>query len=466
MSTTHPLRVARCLRNLTIKRLAQEAGIGASTVWRAEQNYPINAESRQRLCLYFGQTAQVLGLIHNDQEILLTDPEGCMQQTYTDMNNEEHIVFNVSQQREHHSSYGEKLSEQLVGSWLTSSAIDLAEILDTGLNINEMLSALRIVLQSVQGIPHRIRHSTDPNGVLIGMPGMHVSMEERAYLDDMLHQSVNAAWSRFHTARPLEVFIVAQAQLSLLQHLHDLIPPEPRYKLYASLYDLIGATEFYRGAYDAAKKAYRKAHLAALEGADTWDMAQSLNWQAVAVSACGEYTEAISYIEAALRLAMSRSGEQFVRLRAHLLADWAYNASLLQDHFCVEEKLDASFRLLEHLGSNEEFDLARWYQMKGNCMLILKHYGIAIEHLEYSLTQLPAQWVARRILTLIPLAETYARKRERDASIATAQRIVDILPEAASSMLDRRFHEYQDVLLRAFPRDHYVQSFVANVKRE
>ena len=61
----HPLRTARCQHNLTIEGLAEKARVGASTVWRAEHNYPINAESRRRLCAYFNMTPQALGLLQH-----------------------------------------------------------------------------------------------------------------------------------------------------------------------------------------------------------------------------------------------------------------------------------------------------------------------------------------------------------------------------------------------------------------
>jgi transcriptional regulator with XRE-family HTH domain len=54
--------------NLTQKRLAEEAGVGAQTILRAEHNKPINAESRRLLCDYFGMTPEALGLVSNEQK--------------------------------------------------------------------------------------------------------------------------------------------------------------------------------------------------------------------------------------------------------------------------------------------------------------------------------------------------------------------------------------------------------------
>lgn len=61
-AATHPLRTARTRYNLTIEQLAQETSMSTATIWRAEHNYSINAESRRRLCTYFGMTSQELGL--------------------------------------------------------------------------------------------------------------------------------------------------------------------------------------------------------------------------------------------------------------------------------------------------------------------------------------------------------------------------------------------------------------------
>ncbi|GHO43884.1 hypothetical protein [Ktedonospora formicarum] len=65
---THPLRAMRQRLNLTQKRLAIETGIAPQTIMRAEQNKPINAESRRLLCLYFGVNSEILGLCNDTRE--------------------------------------------------------------------------------------------------------------------------------------------------------------------------------------------------------------------------------------------------------------------------------------------------------------------------------------------------------------------------------------------------------------
>jgi len=66
----HPLRSACRQHNLTIVKLAEEAKVGASTIWRAENHYSINAESRRRLCTYFGMDSQERGLLDRSAQNL------------------------------------------------------------------------------------------------------------------------------------------------------------------------------------------------------------------------------------------------------------------------------------------------------------------------------------------------------------------------------------------------------------
>lgn len=57
----HPLRAMREARNVTRERLAEEAGMGAAAIKRAEGGESINLESRRRLCAFFGCSAEGLG---------------------------------------------------------------------------------------------------------------------------------------------------------------------------------------------------------------------------------------------------------------------------------------------------------------------------------------------------------------------------------------------------------------------
>ncbi len=59
----HPLRVARVERGLTQEELAQEIGLGVSTIRRAEKWFPLNIKTQRILSNYFEKTPKELGLL-------------------------------------------------------------------------------------------------------------------------------------------------------------------------------------------------------------------------------------------------------------------------------------------------------------------------------------------------------------------------------------------------------------------
>ncbi len=355
---------------------------------------------------------------------------------------------------------------------LAHTSSDLAALLDAGWSVNAVLTALRTMLPGMQGLPQEARRSVYEmaaaalKGDDLQISGEHLSQEERARLCNGLRQSVMEGWRLYQSSPPAYVLVVARTQLALVQQAHALLPADLRSSLYAALYNLMGAALLHLGQYAAAQRTHQKAHIAALEAADIWNMAQSLNWQAIGANNMGQYEAAIQCIESAMRLLGYGKGEEFVRLQAHLLADWAFNAALLQEQASVQEKLERSATLLEGLGPDEEFDLSRWHQTAGRCMLLSQNYPAAIEHLERSVAELAPGWLVRKILTLVPLAEAYARQRERDASIAIGEQIVAILQPMGSAMLNQCFKELQQHMLKSFPQDQRVRRFIERARHQ
>src|SRR5579859_4558476 len=81
MQKTHPLRIAREAHNLTREQLAQEIGIGAGTIKRAERGEPLGPESRRRLCKFFGCSSEKLGLAFPDDRVRSNEEEEGMRNT-------------------------------------------------------------------------------------------------------------------------------------------------------------------------------------------------------------------------------------------------------------------------------------------------------------------------------------------------------------------------------------------------
>lgn len=63
LTADHPLKQERQRRNLSQRMLADFAGLGLSTIVRAERGERISAEARQQICDYLNKSSQELGLI-------------------------------------------------------------------------------------------------------------------------------------------------------------------------------------------------------------------------------------------------------------------------------------------------------------------------------------------------------------------------------------------------------------------
>ena len=452
----HPLRTARARRNLTIEQLSKVANVGTATIWRAEHYHPISAESRRRLCTYFSMTSQALGLI-----ALSGDKEEAEWQSIP---SEVPDMPPLSVQEDVASiAIPHRPSLQAeAGTWLVGEAGQLASLFEENWDLETVLKSLRIVLQSLQVLPDSLRHSLFHAGSA-KVNRKPLTFDETQQLQQALDKSIYEAWQFYHESGSAQVLVVAQAQLCLLQRFDPLLAPEASARFQAAIRNLIGAALYDQGEYDAAQREYQHAYTDAIRGKDIWHQVQSNNWLAVIANSNGRYINAIDFLEKALHLLDTTEGDLFPHTRAHLLANWAYNAGLLQDQAVVREKLSASKKVLDRFDydNDPEFDIATWHQLAGKCVLMEGHYNTAIQHFEEFLTRIPDQWHGRRALSLLPLAEAYAHKRDREATLAVAEQATHDIKSADLRMLKHRFQEYQQVLLSTFPHDRVVRSFVA-----
>ncbi len=460
MPILHPLRTVRRQQNLTIEQLAQNAKVGASTIWRAEHGYPINAETRRRLCDYFGMTSRELGLVDAED---LAPPADNGAVSVTVARPFAPLTASAPANKILPARTAPSRKQQ-VGEWLVRVTGEMAALFDVDWSL---IDSLQVILQCLQGVPPAARQLmleapvASPVGEVAALVGDRLSLVDRDLLFEALKVSVANIWHLFHTSPPAHVLVAAQAELYVVHHLDAAIPKDLRHCLNAALYNLIGGTLFSQGQYPAAQQAHEQAFHIAAEVDDIWNMAQSLSWQSIISTKYRQYVEATNYLEKALSLVEQEHEEQFLRLRAHLLADWAYNAALHHEQRLSQEKLDASSMLLEGLGPSEEFDRARWFQIEGNCFILQGDYAAAIARFEESLAHLPPAWLARRVLTLMPLAEAHALNHEREASIAIAEQATEILHTLDSSMLNECLTIYQRILRRAFPHDPHVRAFIS-----
>jgi tetratricopeptide (TPR) repeat protein len=369
-------------------------------------------------------------------------------------------------------------SEPQPGVWLALGTSDLATLFEKGWSLEEILTSLRITLQGVQAMPNISRRTFGRRvrrlivaAVVSGMPiptGEHLSFEERIQLHQVLGASLASAWKLFHTAGSVQVLAVGQAQLLQIQEASPSLYPSVRPLYYSGVHRLIGAALHFQGRYEEAHQAQEKAYIAALEGADAWNMAQSRGWQAYGLKARESYLEAIHTADAALRLVSSQQDTESIRLRARLLAFSAENAALLGQSGEVQRRLDASEDLLEYLsGAHEEFDRTSWLQQAGTCALSLKQYDLAVERLQQALDKLPTHWTLRSVSTAIPLASALTRQKERHRALALAEQTLPLIQVSQSPTLVQEFLSYlHEDLLACFPTDSRCHTFVAQAQQQ
>jgi transcriptional regulator with XRE-family HTH domain len=367
--------------------------------------------------------------------------------------------------------------EQQLGALLALEANELAIFFDEGWSVEELLATLRVVLPGAYVMSKITRRAFGRKLVQFGAAafvsripiptGRHISEEARVKLHHALGESIAAGWKLFHTAGIAQVLAVGQAQLVLVQQNHSLLYPSVQPLYYSGVYRLMGAALFFQEKYEEAIRAQNSAYAAALEIADTWNMAQCRTWQAYCYQSQGQHDRAIQAIESALQLCTEQNDEASRRLRSHLLACWAENATLVHEHRVTQEKLEASLALLEGIGPNEEFDRSHWLQIAGNCALRVKNYPIAIQHFEEALSELAPNWIMRYTVTAMPLAVAYAHMRERDKSLAVAKKAVSLIGAFNAPVINSQLAEYiQHDLPELFPGDSVVNTFVTDVRRQ
>lgn len=378
--SSHPLRVARFLRNLTMVQLAEEARVGATTVWRAEHRYAISAESRRRLCSYFGMTSQELDLLPDAEPEKSSAQVSGMEYALEQSRAVSDIAAEQPLRVHSHADGAAPAPEWSVGvqeqsgAWLAQASNQIASLLDANWKIEAILDSLRVVLQVSQAMPVGLRESFLRSSVSMGgvasASSKRGSQEERVQLEEALQKSITQSWQFFHLSSPTQVLVIGRALLSQLQQTQGLLLPDVSARFYAQVYNLVGSALFYQGFYDRARQTHEKAYKSALEGSDHWNQVQSLNWLAIVASMRGQYVEAIQYIETGFHVLDGADESEHRRLKAHLLADWAYNASILGERSVVQEKLAESALFLQDLDLDEEFDQVRWHQLAGDCMLM------------------------------------------------------------------------------------------------
>lgn len=361
--------------------------------------------------------------------------------------------------------------EQQVGTWLALGANSLGALFEEGWSVQDVLYTLGILLQGVQAMPAISRRRLIQLGVTavvsnISIPsGKNVSQEQRMQLSRAFTESIDAGWKLFTLARNSQVLAVSQAQLILLQQAHTVLPARERSILYSSIYNHMGLALYLQEQHHQALGAYTNAYIASLGAGDIVGVTYSLLCQAMAHRDFGEYSKAIETLEQATRT-FDVLDQQWLT-KAHLLGVWADCAMVAGDYDIARQKLDAVAELLDHISPNEEFDQSSWCELTAKYAYLNGDYPTAAQWYEQALRTLPTEWVLRRILILSSLISTYTITQDRDASLATVEKValagyVSNIPPLRGKSLTQAL----EGLLIVFPHEARVKTIVSDLLQQ
>jgi len=390
----HPLRVARVERGLTQEELAQEIGLGVSTIRRAEQWFPLNIKTQRILSNYFEKTPKELGLLgrgwtQGDGKV--TSP---LQNT---LNPSTHLPvvealaassrigtpssqFIPTQAIDLLAAQPNIVTDEHAGAWLALGTSHLAQLFDEGWSLENILDSLRVVMQGAQGIPAIARRkllqlsgAAMVSGITLPM-GEYVSIDERVQLTGALGKSIAEGWTLFHKSKlnVSQVIAVAQAQFALLKQVEPLISPVDRSLFFSAVYRIIGTVLAFQGYYAESLRYNLSAHIAALESGHLSSTIQSLLCIVNSYHELERYSDATQTIEMAFRLSKRQTDVVPVQSKTHILGCWADNAMLQGENVLAQKKLDEATTYLDQINPNEEFDRAAWLTLLGKYAFMRK----------------------------------------------------------------------------------------------
>jgi hypothetical protein len=305
----HPLRIARCQHNLTIVELAEEAKVGASTIWRAEHHYSINAESRRRLCTFFDMAPQELGLLGHMKQDHTFEQKRSKAYPFIEPCTPVYVAEKVPVAQLLTPSEGTDARQfftqrEQSGTVSVLEVNGLAALLDTHWTLDTMLDALCTVFQGLQLLPLRLQHSL-LLGMLSRMDMISSSdneclQEECSQVTEALSICIAQSQQFCRNASLIQVLIVGQGLLYLLRQMQKNLSLESYRSFYESITNLIGSALFFQEYCKVSSDVLQKADQDSAESLDIRKQTQHLSWK-VTASVGGKQIEPIQFIETALR---------------------------------------------------------------------------------------------------------------------------------------------------------------------
>jgi hypothetical protein len=264
----HPLRIARCRHNLTIVGLAEEAKVGASTIWRAEHHYSVNAESRRRLCAFFDTAPQELGLLGRSKQSLTFEQNRLTLYPFIEPCPPVYVAEKVPVAQ---LAQLLTLSEgtdvrQFVTQHeqpVTLEMSSLAALLDINWTPDTLLDALRIVFQGIQLLPSRLQHTLllgmlARTGTVPSSDSKYLLDEECSQVKEALNVSIAQSQQFCRNASPIHVLIMGQGLFYLLRQTQNFLSLESYRSFHESVTKLIESALFFQECNDSRRQVPKK----------------------------------------------------------------------------------------------------------------------------------------------------------------------------------------------------------------
>ncbi len=359
---------------------------------------------------------------------------------------------------------------------LLLSAEYVAPLFDNGWSSVDVLQMITGLAKKVQAMPNISQQQFMRSLLGVGVATIvgslpdfsaekHISAEDRTKLHQAWSESIIAGWNLFASANMSLVLAVGHSQLHLLQKTYSELYPSVRPLFYSSVYRLIGAAFFYQARYADAMHAHKKAYITAVEAYDYWNMAESLGWQAGVLKACGQHTESIQAMKAALHLLHDHHDSQSLISQSRLLAQCAESAALLGDRKTMEETLDGSRNLLDQFEGNDEFDMAMWQLYKGTCALYIDDFATAEAYLQQAHISLKPHLTHQHASTALLLSQARAGMGERERAIDAVRAAIPYVAAADTPLVYRGLLDHVQHLAVQFPRESVVYQLAEEVQQ-
>jgi tetratricopeptide (TPR) repeat protein len=359
-----------------------------------------------------------------------------------------------------------------LGACFALSASDLGALLERGWAIEALLEVLQVILPVVKAMPAITRRTFLQAGAATIFGGLsllergQIPEEEVMQFCQAFQESIVNAWKLFSVGKSKQVLAISQAQFLLLQPFYALLPPQQQALFYSSLYNLMGIASCHEECYDRALDVHTKAYIAALNGGNALEVIRCLLCQANVYQASGQYAEARASLERAFRILTHHDDQYSMPTQAHLFGLWADNAMMMREYDLARQKLDETAKLLDPHCHDQEFDQSSWYELRGKYAYLTGDYTAAAHWYEQALQELPAEWVIRQALVLAPLISTYTILQDRDASLATVEKVAQIASMLNTSLMRKSLAQALEGILIVFPYEARLKATVSGLLQQ